>query len=145
VAIAAIYARYSSENQRPESIEDQISSCRKFADQHGYRVDECHVYVDRASSGARHDRSGLAALRAAAASVAFETVLVDDLSRLARNTLLLLTVLEEFRFHGVRVVSVADGLDTDNEEATLGIQVRGVFNELQLMDLKKKTLRGQIG
>ena len=28
---AAIYARYSSENQRRESIEDQISSCRKFA------------------------------------------------------------------------------------------------------------------
>ena len=28
---AAIYARYSSENQRPESIEDQINSCRRFA------------------------------------------------------------------------------------------------------------------
>ncbi len=28
---AAIYARYSSENQRPESIKDQISSCRTLA------------------------------------------------------------------------------------------------------------------
>jgi len=28
---AAIYARYSSENQRPESIEDQISACRRLA------------------------------------------------------------------------------------------------------------------
>src|SRR4029450_8334645 len=120
-----IYARDSSENQRAESIEDQISACRKFAKQHGYQVDECHVYVDRASSGARHDRSGLSSLRAAAASVAFETVLVDDLSRLARNTLLLLTVLEELRFHGVRVVSVADGLDTDNEGGTIWVGVAG--------------------
>ena len=43
------------------------------------------------------------------------------------------------------MVSVADGLDTEDEEATMAIQVRGVFNELQLRDLKKKTLRGQIG
>jgi hypothetical protein len=28
---AAIYARYSSENQRPESIDDQGSACRKLA------------------------------------------------------------------------------------------------------------------
>ena len=142
---AAIYARYSSENQRPESIEDQISSCRKFAAQNGHSVAEDQIYVDQAASGARRDRRGLAALRAAAASSAFEAVLVDDLSRLARNTLLLLSVLEELRFHGVRVVSVSEGLDTDDQEATFGIQVRGVFNELQLMDLKKKTLRGQMG
>ena len=142
---AAIYARYSSENQRPESIDDQISSCRRFAAERTYEVEEAHIHVDEAASGAREVRCGLAALRAAAAEGAFEAVLVDDLSRLARNTLLLLSVLEELRFHGVRVVSVADGLDTNDEEATVGIQMRGVFNELQLMDLKKKTLRGQIG
>jgi site-specific DNA recombinase len=44
---AAIYARYSSENQRPESIEDQISACRRLASERGFRVLEEHVYVDR--------------------------------------------------------------------------------------------------
>ncbi len=142
---AAIYARYSSENQRPESIEDQIASCRKLAAERGYLLVEDHVYADRAASGAREDRPGLNALRAAVPHDVFDVVLVDDLSRLARNTLLLLSTLEEFRFNGVRVVSVADGLDSDDREATIGIQVRGVFNELQLQDLRKKTLRGQIG
>ena len=142
---AAIYARYSSENQRPESIEDQISSCRRFAKERKHTVDQAHIYTDQAASGAREDRPGLAALRAAAVDGEFRVVLIDDLSRLARNTLLLLSVLEELRFQGVRVVSVADGLDTNDPEATVGIQVRGVFNELQLMDLRKKTLRGQIG
>jgi site-specific DNA recombinase len=142
---AAIYARYSSENQRPESIEDQISSCRKLAAQRGFVLDDAHIYTDMAASGARKDRTGLNALLQASEGRQFEVLLVDDLSRLARNTLLMLTVLEELRFNGVRVVSVADGLDSDDEEASVGIQVRGVFNELQLTDLRKKTLRGQIG
>ena len=142
---AAIYARYSSENQRPESIEGQISSCRRLAKERQYTVDQAHIFVDKAASGAREDRPGLTALRASANNGEFRVVLIDDLSRLARNTLLLLSVLEELRFRGVRVVSVADGLDTDDQDATVGIQVRGVFNELQLLDLRKKTLRGQIG
>jgi len=88
----------------------------------------------------------LSALISAAQSQQFEVVLVDDLSRLALSTnYLMLSVLAELHFAGVRVVSVADGLDSSGEAATLGIQMRGIFNELQLQDLKKKTLRGQIG
>lgn len=142
---AAIYARYSSENQRRESIEDQVAACRALAVERGYAVADEHVFADPAASGAREDRPALAVLRRAAEQKLFDVVLVDDLSRLARSTLLLLLLLEELRFEGVRVISVADGLDSDDREATLGIQVRGVFNELQLQDLSKKTLRGQMG
>ena len=35
---AAVYARYSSESQRPESIEDQIASCRRLAKQLDFSV-----------------------------------------------------------------------------------------------------------
>jgi len=142
---AAIYARYSSENQRPESIEDQIAACRRLACQRGFSVLEDHVYADQAQSGARRDRQGLSGLVDAAKSGQFDVVLVDDLSRLARDNYLMLSVIAELHFEGVRVVSVADGLDSEDEEATLGIQIRGIFNELQLRDLKKKTLRGQRG
>lgn len=141
----AIYARYSSENQRPESIADQVASCRRLAAERGYGVPDEHVYADEATSGSLSDRSGLTALRAAADQGRFQVVLVDDLSRLARNALLMLSILEELRFIGVRVVAVADGLDTEDEEATVGIQIRGIFNELQLTDLRKKTFRGQLG
>ena len=140
---AAIYARYSSENQRPESIEDQINSCRRFAKERGYTILEEQIYCDQATSGARRDRAGLNALMAQSEAEYFEVVLVDDLSRLARDNYLMLTIIAELRFRGVRVLSVADGLDSDDEEASLGIQIRGVFNELQLADLRKKTLRGQ--
>jgi DNA invertase Pin-like site-specific DNA recombinase len=42
-----------------------------------------------------------------------EMFMVDDLSRLARSNLLMLTIIVDLRFRGVRVVSVADGLDSD--------------------------------
>ena len=56
---AAIYARYSSENQRDESIEDQIASCRRKAEAADFVILEDHVYADRAQSGAQQNRPGL--------------------------------------------------------------------------------------
>ena len=142
---AAIYARYSSENQRKESIADQVAACRRFAAAHDLIVLDAHVYSDHAQSGASLDRSGLNALVAAAATRAFDVLLVDDLSRLARNTMYMLITLADLEYQGVRVISVADNLDTADEESTLAIQIRGIFNELQLADLRKKTFRGQLG
>ena len=142
---AAIYARYSSENQKPESIDDQIAGCRRKAEAAGLVILETHVYADRAQSGAQQDRSGVNALREGAKNKLFDVVLVDDLSRLARSNHLMLTLINEFRYYGVRVVSVADALDSEDEAAILPIQIRGIFNELLLSDLRKKTWRGQKG
>ena len=142
---AAIYARYSSESQRQESIEDQVSTCRRLAREKGFTILDDHIYTDYAQSGASKDRIGLNEMIAAGARKSFDVILVDDLSRLARDNFLMLSVLAEFQYADVRVVSVADNLDSSDEESTLGIQIRGIFNELQLRDLKKKTLRGLIG
>ena len=142
---AAIYARFSSESQRPESIEDQLLTCRRMAEVRGFAVLEPHIYADRAQSGARRNRIGLTTLLESARTGQFDVVLVDDLSRLARDNQLMQTLMAELGFHGVRVVSVADGLDSGDEDAMLVIQMRGVFNELLLTDLRQKTLRGQRG
>ena len=142
---AAIYARYSSENQRPESIDDQVRACRVLAASRDYSVDSSHVYSDEAKSGALRDRPGLEALCAAARNREFEAVLVDDLSRLSRDNHFLLTLYAELRFHGVRIVSRADSLDSEDRHAKLGFQMRGIVNELYLDDLREKTLRGQLG
>jgi DNA invertase Pin-like site-specific DNA recombinase len=37
---AAVYARYSSDNQREASIEDQLEVCRRYADRQGWTVAE---------------------------------------------------------------------------------------------------------
>ena len=45
---AVIYARYSSDNQREESIEGQLRECMEFAERTGVTVIES--YIDRALS-----------------------------------------------------------------------------------------------
>ena len=43
---AAIYARYSSDNQRPESIDDQVRACLGFAVSRGLSVAPEHIFSD---------------------------------------------------------------------------------------------------
>jgi hypothetical protein len=57
------------------------------------------------------------ALLSAAERGQFQVVLVDDLSRLARDNYLMLSVLAELHFASVRF---ADGLDSHDGESTLG-------------------------
>ena len=45
---AVIYARYSSDNQREESMEGQVRECQSFAERKGYTV--IRTYIDRALS-----------------------------------------------------------------------------------------------
>ena len=51
---AVIYARYSSNSQREESIEGQIRDCTAYAERNGYMV--IGAYSDRAISGTTDDR-----------------------------------------------------------------------------------------
>jgi len=53
---AAIYARYSSDNQREASLEDQIRICRRLIAQKDWTIAE--VYTDAAISGASALRPG---------------------------------------------------------------------------------------
>jgi DNA invertase Pin-like site-specific DNA recombinase len=142
---AAVYARFSSENQREQSIEDQIRVCREFAKRDGITILEEHVYFDEAQSGSIRARPGLEALKRAAEEKQFDAVLVDDSSRLSRDNQYFNTLLCLFQYWGVSLISVSDGLDMREEHAKVAYQFRGIINELYLTDLKKKTHRGQMG
>ena len=145
VVNAAVYARYSTDLQRPESIEDQLIACKREIEKRGLFLKECHIFADKATSGTRKDRVSLQTMKEAAQRGEFSVLYVDDLSRLARDNHLMLTLMAELHYYGVTVVSVADGLDSENEEAKLGFQIRGIFNEMQINDIRKKTLRGMLG
>jgi site-specific DNA recombinase len=76
-----IYARYSSDLQRPESIADQIRHCRQEAARHpDWLIRDDHVYADEAVSGTSVEgRQGLARLVQAALTTPrpFDLVVVD--------------------------------------------------------------------
>ena len=142
---AAVYARFSSENQREQSIDDQIRVCKTFADRDGITILENHIYYDEAQSGSIRVRPGLEALKRAAEDKQFDAVLVDDSSRLCRDNQHFNTLLCLFQYWGIALISVSDGLDMREEHAKVAYQFRGIINELYLTDLKKKTHRGQMG
>ena len=51
---AAIYARYSSDSQREESIEGQLRECREYAERNNMTI--VGTYIDRALSAKTADR-----------------------------------------------------------------------------------------
>jgi len=50
----AIYARYSSDNQREESIESQIRICEEYCKKHGYLI--YNIYSDSAYTATNDNR-----------------------------------------------------------------------------------------
>jgi len=79
----AVYARYSSENQRDASIADQFRVCREFAGRQGWRVER--EYSDHAVSGATLLRPGFQTFMAAALRKEFDVVLAEALDRFSRD------------------------------------------------------------
>jgi predicted site-specific integrase-resolvase len=71
---AAIYARYSSDNQREASIDDQVEVCRRYAQLQGWTIVE--IYADRAQSGTSRFRPQFQQLEVDAQGRRFYVILV---------------------------------------------------------------------
>ena len=80
---AVIYARYSSDNQREESIEGQIRECTAYAERNGITV--VRHYIDRALSAKTDNRPDFQQMIRDSNKKLFEIVLVWKFDRFARN------------------------------------------------------------
>ena len=143
----AAYARFSSDRQSPASIDDQLRQCRDFAVRHGWELLEQHVYRDEAISGAGIDRPGLVRLLEATSRPdrPFDVLLLDDTSRLSRSLADAVRTVEMLRFRGYRIVSVSQGIDSQNDQADVLMTVHGLVDSLYIKELAKKTHRGLEG
>jgi site-specific DNA recombinase len=135
---AAIYARYSSDQQSPASLDDQIRKCRDYAAQQGWSVG--HIFTDAEISGFGRDRPGLRALLEAIAG--FEVLLLDDTSRLSRRLADSVDIFERLRFAGIRIVAVSQGIDSASEQADVLMTVHGLVDSLYIKELGKKRTAG---
>jgi site-specific DNA recombinase len=131
----ALYARYSSDNQRDASIEDQLRQCRERAAREGWTIVES--YSDRAISGASLIRSGIQSLLADAQAGRFDMVLSEALDRISRDQEDVAGVFKRLRFAGIAIVTLAEG-----EISELHVGLKGTMNALFLKDLATKTHRG---
>ncbi|WP_375550217.1 recombinase family protein [Oceanicaulis alexandrii] len=142
----ALYARYSSDLQRDQSIEDQLRLARRALDQAGLASAHALVFSDAAISGAATgNRPGLTGLRQAVASRQISAVAVESLDRLSRDQADLALIAREMRAAGVRLITADAGEIGDDAAGIMQIGMRGMIGQIYLKDLANKTRRGLEG
>ena len=104
--IGVIYARFSSHNQREESIEQQVAECRAFAASNGITI--IGVYSDEARSAKAKGRSDrrpdFQRLRRDVEKGKFSIILAYKSNRIYRDMLHALVFEEEVSKYGVKIL-----------------------------------------
>lgn len=142
--VAAVYARYSSDLQRPTSIDDQVRNLR--AEVAPYcAVPDGRVFTDDELSGSLRRRPGYQAMLAAARNGQFNVILFEAQDRIWRNQAEMHYALERFRFRGIRAIDIGTSADLTTPSGAILATVVGLKDELYLADLKGKIHRGMAG
>lgn len=136
---AVIYARYSSDNQREESIEGQLRECQSYAEKHGYSIIE--HYIDRAISARTDQRPDFQRMIKDSAQRQFSVVLVWKFDRFARNRYDSVHYKRQLRKNDVSVISVVEPIPDGPEGSLLETLLEGL-NEYYSAELAVKVRRG---
>lgn len=139
---AVIYARFSSDRQREESIEGQLRECHAFAESNGITV--INEYIDRALTATKETDKRLDFLRMIKDSEKglFDIVLVWKLDRFARNRYDSARYKHILKKNGVKVVSATERISDGPD----GIMIEALFEgmaEYYSAELSQKIRRGQ--
>ena len=111
-----IYARYSTDEQNPRSIEAQIAYCKRFLEALGVTDADITLLFDKGVSGERILREGIDQVRRGIVSRQWDLILVEDCSRLFRNANACMDLVYHAVDEGIRVISINDEVDTADEE-----------------------------
>lgn len=136
---AVIYARYSSENQREESIEGQLRECKEFARKNDIQI--VGSYIDRALSAKTDNRPDFQRMIKDSANGLFDTVIVWKLDRFARNRYDSAHYKAILRKNGVKVISATEVISDTAEGILLESLLEGMA-EYYSADLAEKVIRG---
>jgi len=145
LALAVAYLRFSDENSNPRSLDQQLLNVLTRARRDGIFVPWQYVLADAAVSGTLACRRGYTLAKALVEQRTESGVawfLIDDLSRMSRNTIESLRLGELAAETGVRVIGASDGFDSDNPQSSLLLPVLGSMNEAFVTQLKAKVKRG---
>lgn len=134
-----IYARYSSDNQREESIEGQLRECKAFAEKNDIQIVE--TYIDRALSARTDRRPDFQRMIKDSAGRKFEVVIVWKLDRFARDKYDSAHYKRILKNNGVKVVSATEAISAGAEGILLESMLEGMA-EYYSVELSEKVTRG---
>ena len=136
---AVIYARYSSDSQREESIEGQLRECREYAERNNMTI--VGTYIDRALSAKTADRPEFQHMIKDSAKELFEIVLVWKLDRFSRDRYDSAHYKHILKKNGVKVISAKEHISEGPEGIILEAMLEG-YAEYYSADLSEKVVRG---
>ena len=134
-----IYARYSSDNQREESIEGQIRENMAYAKKNG--IDIVGTYIDRAFSAKTDNRPDFQRMIKDSSKKGFDVVIVWKLDRFSRNRYDSAKYKAMLKKNDVRVVSATESISEGAEGIILESVLEGMA-EYYSADLAEKVTRG---
>ena len=137
---AVAYARFSSDNQRDESIDAQLRAIRKYADDNGIEI--VHEYIDRAKTGTNADRESFQEMLNDSRDGGFSLVIVHKLDRFARNRFDSAISKAKLKNNGVRVVSVLEHLDDTPESIIITEGLLEAMSEYYSANLSREVMKG---
>lgn len=136
--LTILYERLSHEDGRENeslSIEHQKAYLEEYATRNGF-TNFVHR-TDDGWSGTRWDRPGFLQIMDDIGSGNVGQILIKDMSRLGRDHLRVGLFLEQLREQGVRLIAVAEGIDTAKGEDDF-MPFRNIFAEWHARDTSRK-------
>lgn len=122
--IAAIYARYSSANQRDASIEDQLRVCREYCEKNGLTI--VKEFCDHALTGRTDQRPAFLEMVSFAERKAFKVLVLYAMDRLSRDKYDLVFYKRRLEKAGVRIVYVTQPIGEGAEARLMESLLEGM-------------------
>ena len=138
---AMINARYSTDNQNPDSIEVQVQKCREWCHQNAIPI--LGIYADEATSGMKDSRPQYENMMMQLRQGIGDTVVIYDQSRMFRKMTAWFAFRDELTAMGVKVISVTQpmiGKDLRDPTNFLTEGSMALFNQIWALQSRQKTM-----
>ena len=110
---AAIYARYSSDNQTEQSIEGQLRVCEEYAQRNNIVIVD--TYIDRAMTGTNDNRPDFQRMIQDSVKKKWDFILVYKLDRFSRNKFESVVNRRKLADNGVKLLSAMENIPDSPE------------------------------
>lgn len=138
---AFINARYSTDNQKADSIEVQVDKCTEWCHEHNIPI--LGVFADEATSGMKDSRPQYEAMMEQLRLGMADTVVIYDQSRMFRKMTAWFSFRDQLTAMGVSVVSVTQpmiGKDLRDPTNFLTEGSMALFNQIWALQSRQKTI-----
>ena len=138
---AMIGARYSTDNQNPDSIEVQVQKCREWCHQHNIPI--LGIFADEATSGMKDTRPQYENMMMQLRQGIGDMVVIYDQSRMFRKMTAWFAFRDELTAMGVQVISVTQpgiGKDLRDPTSFLTEGSMALFNQIWALQSRQRTM-----